>query len=794
MIITAPLGIVAASALWGVFQLAGSLLAISTPAIIAIVVVAVIAALVVMAVVARRLFVRAIFRPLLTILYRKRIVGLENFPRSGGVVVLSNHISWIDGILILWMLPRNVRFVVDGQNFGGPALQWIAGAFDTILMRSNPKSIGRALKAARESLQNGEVVGIFPEGTLSRTGHVLGFKPGMGRIVKGTDAVFVPVYLDGMWGSIFSFSGGRFFRKFPWPPRRVLTLYIDKPLPADTPLDYLRSHVLHLSAIASINRRSQYPILSQQIIRIWRQDGGRLKAADSSGAELTGRSMLIRSLALRRMLRREVFSADESTVGILLPPSVAGVVTNVALALDRRVTANLNYTVTSSVLNHCIAQANIKTVLSSAKFLEKVHFDLDANVLALEDLKDRVSSTDKAIAFIQAVLLPAPLLDRVLGLHRVDPDDLLTLIFTSGSTGQPKGVMLTHANISHNVEAIRRAIRLTREDVVIGVLPFFHSFGYAVTLWGVMNLGPAGVYHYNPLEARQIGKLCEKYGGTVLLGTPTFLRGYLRKIEPHQFSKLDVVVVGAEKMPADLFEAFEKRFGVRPVEGYGTTELSPLVSVNIPPSRSVTLYQTDRVEGSVGRPLPGTAAKIVSPDDDSVELPSGEDGMLLVTGPNVMRGYLGQEELTAQVIRDHWYVTGDIAHVDGDGFIHITGRLSRFSKIGGEMVPHIRIEEELSKVLNEGDQDDQVRVCVTAVPDEKRGERLVVLHLATSVSVDQMRSALTADGLPNLFIPSPDSFFEVDAIPLLGTGKLDLSGARQQASELTSSPRQQPQT
>jgi acyl-[acyl-carrier-protein]-phospholipid O-acyltransferase/long-chain-fatty-acid--[acyl-carrier-protein] ligase len=300
-----------------------------------------------------------------------------------------------------------------------------------------------------------------------------------------------------------------------------------------------------------------------------------------------------------------------------------------------------------------------------------------------------------------------------------------------------------------------------------------------------MTLGPAGVYHYNPLEARQIGKLAEKYGATVLLGTPTFLRGYLRKIEPEQFSKLDVVVVGAEKMPADLFEAFEKRFGVRPVEGYGTTELSPLVSVNIPPSRSVTLYQIDRREGSVGRPLPGTAVKIVSPDDDNADLGADEDGMLLVTGPNVMRGYLGQDELTSQVIRDGWYVTGDIAHLDGEGFLHITGRLSRFSKIGGEMVPHIRIEEELGKVLSEGDADDQVRVCVTAVPDEKRGERLVVLHLPTSKTVDEMRAALTAAGLPNLFIPGPDSYFEVDAIPLLGTGKLDLKGARDRARELT---------
>ncbi len=447
---------------------------------------------------------------------------------------------------------------------------------------------------------------------------------------------------------------------------------------------------------------------------------------------------------------------------------------------------NLNYTLAASAIDYCVKQAGIRTVLSSAKFLEKTELKLNTKVVALEDLKDKVSKVDKLVAFVQGVLLPQFLLSAVLGLNRVRPDDLLTIIFTSGSTGHPKGVMLSHANISHNVEAIRRAVQLTEDDVVLGILPFFHSFGYSVTLWGVMTLGPSGIYHFNPLDARQIGKLAERYGATVLLGTPTFLRGYLRRIEPEQFSKLSVVVVGAEKMPADLFESFEKRFGVRPVEGYGATELSPLVSVNIPPSRSKAKYQLDRVEGSVGRPLPGVATRIVSTDDESVQLGANQDGLLYVTGPNVMQGYLGQDELTRQVVKQGWYKTGDIAHMDDEGFLHITGRLSRFSKIGGEMVPHLRIEEELMKVLGDDPEDEKIQVCVTAVPDEKKGERLIVLYLKTAVTVDQMRAALSAAGLPNLFVPGSDSFFEVEQIPILGTGKLDLKHARTLANELAS--------
>lgn len=726
-----------------------------------------------------------ILRPCLELLYRKEVVGLEHFPKQGGCVIVCNHVSWIDGILILWMLPRNVRFIVDAGNFKSRIFSWMAEAFGTILMATGPKSIARALKTGREAVKAGEVVGLFPEGTITRTGQLQAFKPGLGRIVKDSSAPIVPLWLDGMWGSIFSFSGGKFFLKWPRCRRLRLTLCIGEPLASDTSQDQIRSRVQQLGARSNIEHRQELPKLARHLIRVWRKAGSRIQAADSTGVEASGRQMLIRTLALRRVLRREVFSSDERFVGVLLPPSVGGVVVNAMLAFDRRVSANLNYTAPSHVINHCTEELGVRHVLTSEKFLSKLELKLDTEVVLLEGLKDKVTGIDKLVAFFQGALLPAVILDRVLGLHRVDCDDLLTVIFTSGSTGMPKGVMLTQANVSHNVEAIKQMVRLTSQDTVLGILPFFHSFGYSVTLWGAMTLGPTGVYHFNPLDARQIGKLAEKYKVTVLLGTPTFLRGYLRRIEPEQFASLDVVVVGAEKMPADLFESFEKRFGVRPVEGYGATELSPLVSVNVPPSRSSTKHQIDRVEGSVGRPVPGVSVRVVSPDDGQ-ELPSDQDGMLWVTGPNVMRGYINQDEKTREVIQDGWYQTGDIAHIDPEGFIHITGRLSRFSKIGGEMVPHVQVEEELAKLLSSGEDDDELRACVTAVSDEKKGERLIVLHTATEHSVDDLRRSLRDAGLSNLFIPGADSFREVSEIPVLGTGKLDIQRAKELAEERVS--------
>ncbi|MEO1617712.1 MAG: AMP-binding protein, partial [Planctomycetota bacterium] len=577
--------------------------------------------------------------------------------------------------------------------------------------------------------------------------------------------------------------------------RRRVTVYVGEPVPHDTPIELIRSRVHQLSARAEKDNRNEYPTMARAIIRAWRKRSGKLQVADSTGASLKGREALTKALALRRCLSREVFSRDEKNIGVLLPPSVGGVLTNVALALDRRVTANLNYTVSSDVINHCIEEAEIKHVLTSEKFLSKIDLEINSDVVTLESLRDKVSMSDKLVAFLQAYLVPAFLLDRILGLNRIQPDDLLTMIFTSGSTGMPKGVMLSQANVSHNVTAIDKVVRLNEQDVILGVLPFFHSFGYSVTLWAAQTLGPCGVYHFNPLDARQVGKLAEKYGATVLLGTPTFLRGYIRRIQPEQFSKLDVVVVGAEKMPADLFESFEKRFGVRPIEGYGTTELSPLVSVNVPPSRSPAKFQPDRIEGSVGRPVPGVCAKVVSPDTGE-ELPAGEDGMLLIAGPNIMLGYAKKPELTSKAVRDGWYETGDIAHVDEQGFVHITGRLSRFSKIGGEMVPHVTVEEAISRSLGESEsredeaaandeEDDVVQICVTATPDPKKGERLIVLHRAIAKDVEQIIKDLREEGLPNLFIPARDAFFEVEKIPVLGTGKLDLRGAKDLALQLT---------
>jgi acyl-[acyl-carrier-protein]-phospholipid O-acyltransferase/long-chain-fatty-acid--[acyl-carrier-protein] ligase len=500
--------------------------------------------------------------------------------------------------------------------------------------------------------------------------------------------------------------------------------------------------------------------------------------ADSTGVDLTGSQLLIRSLVLRRIVLREVLAADEKFVAVLLPPSVAAVVANVVLSLLGRVVVNLNYTCSSETLNYCLQQCKIRHVLTSRKFLEKLDVKLDAELVFLEDFKDRVTLFDKLAGWAMAHL-PLALLERRLGVDRMKPDDLLTVIFTSGSTGRPKGVMLSYRNVGANAQAIGEVVQLSTSDVLLGILPMFHCFGYTVSLWSVLALDIKAAYHYSPLEAQQIGKLCQKHKVTIMLSTPTFLRSYLKRIAPEQLSALDVVVAGAEKLPSELCNLFEQKFGVRPVEGYGTTETSPLVSVNLPPSRARQPGQGLK-EGTVGRPVPGVTVRVLDPESDAA-MPVDQPGMLWVKGDNVMQGYLNQPELTAEVIRDGWYKTGDLAKLDADGYITITGRQSRFSKIGGEMVPHGRVEELLQQFL--GGEEQHLAVAVTAVPDERKGERLLVLHTPTDKSPDAMVQHLSQAGLPNLWIPSTDSFFEVDAIPVLGTGKLDLQGVKRLATE-----------
>lgn len=710
-------------------------------------------------------------------LYRVKVHNLQSLPETGGALLVANHVSWMDGCLLLVTSSRRIRMMIYQPLTEFWWARWLVRTMGVIPIKPTPKSTRRAIETARQALENGELVCVFPEGGISRTGQMMPFKPGFMSMVKGTGAPVIPIYLAGLWGSIFSFERGRFFWKLPRKWRYLVSIFFGPPIAEPEDIYQVRGAIMNLEVQAMERHERRDTNLPSMFLKQCRKSRRRPKVSDSSGAEMTGGSLLMRTLIMRRLLRRRL-GENERFVGLLVPPSAGGVIANAALTVDRRVPVNLNYTVSNNVLNECIRRCDIKHVLTSRRFLERMPLQVDCEVIFLEDLIKEVTLADKAISAAAAFAMPLKVLTRSLGIHKIRSDDLLTVIFTSGSTGTPKGVMLTHGNVASNVEAISQIIRLTADDVLIGVLPFFHSYGFTATMWTVLALDPKGVYHYSPLDAQQVGNLSHKHRATVFMSTPTFLRRYLRRCSKEQFSALEVVFASAERLPRELSDAFEEQFGIRPSEAYGATELSPLVAVNIPAARSPSSQSLTSREGTVGRPIPGVVAKILDPESGD-EIGVGKPGMLWIKGPNVMQGYYEQPDETAKVIHDGWYKTGDLALIDEDGFIRITGRESRFSKIGGEMVPHIKIEEALVEII--GGSDENVAVAVTAVPDTKKGERLVVVHTQIDRTPAELCEQLVERGLPNLWIPSRDSFVKVDEIPVLGSGKLDLKALKELA-------------
>jgi len=508
----------------------------------------------------------------------------------------------------------------------------------------------------------------------------------------------------------------------------------------------------------------------------------RLALADTTGAELTGTQALIRALVLKRLLEKYVLSTNEKNVGILLPPSVPCALVNVALALSHRVAVNLNYTLSTETLNLCIHKAEIRHLVTSRKLMEKLNLKPDCEVVCLEDYVPKLTLWDKISSALTAKL-PLKALYRKFCLNGMNPDETMAIIFTSGSTGVPKGVMLSHRNIGGNIIGCREHFHLGEFDTMLGVVPIFHSLGYMATLWAVLELGMAGIYHFTPLEPRPIAKLCRKYRPTILPVTPTFLRLYLRKMDHEDLKSFTIIMSGAEKCPISLMDEYEKHLGVRPVQGYGITETSPVIAASIPMGRRVSPQDPLPNDTSLGSPIPGIGVKVLNLETGEPCKP-GEKGMLYVHGICVMKGYYNDPTKTAEVIdSEGWYKTGDLVTRDAEGYIYFAGRQSRFAKIGGEMVPHEGIEEILNQVLGNAGEDG-IKLCVTSIPDAKKGEKIIVLYTELSLSPEEIKAKLLELKYPALWIPDVAAYHKIDAIPLLGTGKLDLFKVREIAESI----------
>jgi acyl-[acyl-carrier-protein]-phospholipid O-acyltransferase/long-chain-fatty-acid--[acyl-carrier-protein] ligase len=397
--------------------------------------------------------------------------------------------------------------------------------------------------------------------------------------------------------------------------------------------------------------------------------------------------------------------------------------------------------------------------------LDALGWASDDRMVLLEDV-GRPPKSVALLLFLGLRLIPPALWERWFPGGRTAVDAAATMMFTSGSTGVPKGVVLTHANLQANIHGFRTAFPLRPTDVMVGVLPLFHSFGYTATVWFPLLNGVCVAYHRNPLEAEAVQRLVEKERGTLILSTPTVLGVWMRTWDPAAIRSLRLVIVGAEKLREATARRAHEEFHLTVLEGYGCTEMSPVVAVNT---------ETASRPGTVGRLLEGVRARVVSPEDGR-PLPDGTAGLLLVKGPNRMAGYWNDPERTSRAMRDGWYVTGDVAVVDEEGFLSITDRLARFSKIGGEMVPHLFIEEALAA---QGGPD--ARFFVVSVADARKGEVLVVLFNGWRGTPVEVVARLAASGVPRLWIPDARNFFEAEVWPVSGAGKADLAAARAMA-------------
>jgi len=518
-------------------------------------------------------------------------------------------------------------------------------------------------------------------------------------------------------------------------------------------------------------------------LRTAKQQGNSLSIADTSPeVTFSGYRLIASVLAFSRLIKKR---SPEQNIGLLIPTSSAAILTNLAVWLLGKTVVNLNFTASLASLQASIDKAEIQTIYTSRRFIGKLQnkgIDLEPllakqHVYFLEDLKEEVSALGKIGFMLTAITLPASLIYRLFG-TRVATTEPAAILFSSGSEGTPKGIVLSHKNLVGNTRQVADVLDTENDDVIMNTLPVFHAFGLCVTSLMPVLEGIPTICHPDPTDTLNIAKGIARFNATLFCGTSTFLSMFNRnqRVLPIMLDSIRLVVAGAEKLSGDVRDAFKLKFNKQIYEGYGATETSPVASVNIPDCIDTRdwHFQPGNKPGTVGLPLPGSSFRIVDPESNQ-PLQVFEDGMILVSGIQVMSGYLGDPEKTAQAIIEldgkRWYVTGDKGHLDQDGYLTIVDRYSRFAKIGGEMVSLGAIEESIRKRLT---QDTEI--LTTSIPHDKKGERIVLLY-AGEISEAQLKNCIEQSGLNSLMRPS--RLIKVESIPKLGTGKSDLSRARQ---------------
>ena len=694
---------------------------------------------------------------------------------------MSNHVTFLDVVFLTIATGRRIRFIASDTLHKTNRLRWLLRWSRIELIP--PSKTRSSFENNIDFIKQGGLLGVFVEGQVTKTGSLMALKSGFDALARESGVPVIPIFLDNLWQTKFSFFDPAGMRLKPKPFRMEINIGIGEPLPHERlSLGNVRQALLDLSEECFQRRRELEGHIADFCFRGLASSPFFEQLVDYTVGRKPMKSgiLLALSLLMSKEFRNRI---DGERVGVVLPPGIGVTVANLALLFAGKIPVNLNFTAGTAAIESSYRKGEIDTVITAEALKKKIpQFPWPEDTIDIVPLLQGVDKKAIILRYLLIIVFPSGLLARMMGIPNYGDDEEVGLLFTSGSSGEPKGVPLSHRNILSNVLQINEIALLSKDDTTIMCcLPIFHSFGYTVTLWYPLIRSLKMVTIPSPLEQKKIADAIEKEKVTVFIGTRTFFKPYVKRVAAEKMASLDLVVAGAEKVTPEFFDLWKDKFGSEINEGYGLTETSPVVSVNLKnpgrPDKEAAPQEAYR-RGSVGRLMPGITARIKDPDTDEPRS-LFEPGMLYVKGGNIFSGYLDDPERNAEILDDGWFKTGDLARFDDDGFLHIEGRQSRFSKIGGEMVPHETIETKIVEVLDLKDAE-MVPIVVSARPDDAKGEALVLL---STIEIDEkdLKEKLTGEGLPNLWIPK--IIKRVEEIPILASGKLDLKGCQAIAAE-----------
>ena len=720
--------------------------------------------------------------------YRVKVHGIQNMPESGPLLLVGPHYSFIDWAVLQMASPRPLLIASNRNTFADWYLRWLSHGKSVIDI--NRRDPSEAMEKIHEALLKGEAVVIFPEGEVSKAPFISKFSLDYSKAIEGTEAQIVPFYIQGLWGSRYSNASECVNR--PQYFNRTISVGFGKAMPATTSDEAIRNELQILGSdiwnIAMDHSASIVPLWFRAMLK----RRSRPILIDPAGNHVNGYGMIRLCHHFGKKIKS--FAKNDQNVGFMLPTSRDAALGIMSILGTGKTSVNLNYTAPVDTLIGCIDKAELSTIVTTRAFFDKLcgknpdfkNLAEKCKLIFLDEEEAKISTLSRLVSTYFVSVCPAKLLRSLWFNTSARLDDDAVILFSSGSEGTPKGVELTHKNVISNAQQCDYVVKLCRTDVMTSLLPLFHSFGFTMTFMMPLLDGVPMVLCPDPTDIKTLARVCAQYKTTILMGTPTFLRAIAinRWVHPMCLDSLRYIIAGAEKLRPEMRETFKLKFGKDLYEGYGCTELTPLAAINAPNVLLDDFLTMEKCSdnSSIGLPPPGTVTAIINPETNEF-LRQGEEGMLVVTGPQVMKGYLKDEAKTSSVILEidgrRWYKTGDKCTITKDGFIQILGRYSRFAKLGGEMISLTAVELRIAETGILGDHE----FAITAVPDSVKGERIVLLVKGdATLDTEEISRSLRKSGIPPLM--QPGSVFGVEAIPKLGSGKWDFNGMKKLATEL----------